>query len=401
MKYLRLIMFMLIVIFPVYVYALEYPKLHYHNAIVYNLSENEVMYSLAESEKASVASLTKILTVITSLDLIDDLNAKIIYTKDMNDLVRWDTSKAGLKIGDEVSYLDLLYASILPSGADATIALAISLSGNIQNFVNKMNENALKIGMYNSHFTNVVGLDDINNYSTASDILTLLKYALNNEIFKQVFTAKEYKLSNGLEIKSTLYTYNKKINKDFSRILGSKTGFTLNAGLCIGAYFTSKGQEFLIVTLGAIKDNNVYNLTDALSLIDFIDTNYSNKLVLSKDSYIKTLDVLGSTVKSYDIKISKDIYAYLPNDYNFNDLNIEYIGKNDISFRDEKSSKLGDINIYYKDKIIYTESVYLETHIKRDLKKIYVCFILIMIFIILCTISILKFKRKQSQSFIC
>ena len=389
MKCLRLIMFMLIVIFPVYVYALEYPKLHYHNAIVYNLSENEVMYSLAESEKASVASLTKILNVITSLDLIDDLNAKIIYTKDMNDLVRWDTSKAGLKIGDEVSYLDLLYASILPSGADATIALAISLSGNIQNFVNKMNENALKIGMYNSHFTNVVGLDDINNYSTAS------------EIFKQVFTAKEYKLSNGLEIKSTLYTYNKKINKDFSRILGSKTGFTLNAGLCIGAYFISKEQEILIVTLGAIKDDNVYNLTDALSLIDFIDTNYSNKLVLSKDSYIKTLDVLDSTVKSYDIKISNDIYAYLPNDYNFNDLNIEYIGKNDISFRDEKSSKLGDINIYYKDKIIYTESVYLETHIKRDLKKIYVCFILIMIFIILCTISILKFKRKQSQSFIC
>lgn len=401
MKYLRLIMFMLIVIFPTYVYALEYPKLHYYNAIVYNLSENEVMYSLEASEKASVASLTKILTVITSLDLINDLNAKIIYTKDMNNLVRWDTSKAGLKIGDEVSYLDLLYASILPSGADAAIALAISLSGNIQNFVNKMNENALKIGMQNSHFTNVVGLDDINHYSTASDILTLLKYALNNEIFKQVFTAKEYKLSNGLEIKSTLYKYNKKINKDFSRILGSKTGFTLNAGLCIGAYFISKEQEILIVTLGAIKDDNVYNLTDTLSLIDFIDTNYSNKLVLSKDSYIKTLDVLDSTVKSYDIKIANDIYAYLPNDYSFNDLNIEYIGKNDISFRDEKSSKLGDINIYYKDKIIYTESVYLETHIKRDLRIFYVCFILIMIFIILCTISILKFKRKQSQSFIC
>ena len=102
MKCLRLIMFMLIVIFPAYVYALEYPKLHYHNAIVYNLSENEVMHSLEESERASIASLTKILTVITSLDLIDDLNAKIIYTKDMNDLVRWDTSKAGLKIGDEV-----------------------------------------------------------------------------------------------------------------------------------------------------------------------------------------------------------------------------------------------------------------------------------------------------------
>lgn len=394
MKYLRLIIFILIVTFPAYVYALEYPKLHYHNAVVYNLSEKETMYSLGESERASVASLTKILTVMTSLDLIDDLNTKIIYTKEMNNLVRWDTSKAGLKIGDEVSYLDLLYASILPSGADAAIALAISLSGNIQDFVSKMNENALKIGMHNSHFTNVVGLDDINHYSTASDILTLLKYAMNNEIFKQVFTAKEYKLSNGLEIKSTLYTYNKKVNKDFSRILGSKTGFTSNAGLCIGAYFISKEQEILIITLGATKDDNVYNLTDTLSLIDFIDTNYSSKLVLPKDSYIKTLDVLDSTVKSYNIKISNDIYAYLPNDYNLNDLNIEYIGKNDISFRNEKSSKLGDINIYYKDKIIYTESVYLETHIKRDLRKFYTCFILLMIFIILCTIGILKFKRK-------
>ena len=401
MSKLKYLLYAILLFFPTYILALTYPNLHYSKSIIYDLTADNTLFELNASEKTSIASLTKILTVITALDYIDDLNTKITYTKEMQKLVNEDTSKAGLKVGDIITYKDLLYASILPSGADATVMLALAISPSLDDFVNLMNKKAISISMTNSHFTNVIGLDDTNHYSTAKDILTLLKYALNNEIFKQVFTAKEYKLSNGLEIKSTLYTYNKKINKDFSRILGSKTGFTLNAGLCIGAYFISKEQEILIVTLGAIKDDNVYNLTDALSLIDFIDTNYSNKLVLSKDSYIKTLDVLGSTVKSYDIKISNDIYAYLPNDYNFNDLNIEYIGKNDISFRDEKSSKLGDINIYYKDKIIYNESVYLETHIKRDLRKFYVCFILIIIFIILYTISILKFNRKQSQSFIC
>ena len=225
MSKLKYLLYAIILFFPTYILALTYPNLHYSKSIIYDLTADNTLFELNASEKTSIASLTKILTVITALDYIDDLNTKITYTKEMQKLVNDDTSKAGLKVGDIITYEDLLYASILPSGADATIMLALAISPSLDDFVNLMNEKAISIGMTNSHFKNVIGLDDINHYSTAKDILTLLKYALNNHIFQKIYTTKEYTLTNNLKVTTTLNHYNNAC-LDLSSIIGSKTGYT-------------------------------------------------------------------------------------------------------------------------------------------------------------------------------
>ena len=239
MKKLQYLFWVLILIYPNIVLALKYPTLHYNNAIVYDMTDERILYELNPNERSYIASLTKILTVITAMEMVSNFNEQVVYTKEMQSLVRWDTSKAGLKAGDVITYNDLFYACILPSGADAAIALAVSIAGSQENFVNKMNEKAMLIGMTNSHFANVVGLDDDNNYSTLEDLLKLLKYAIKNDAYKQIYTTKEYELSNGLKISSTLNLYNRSGTMDVSRILGSKTGFTSKANLCISAYFVS------------------------------------------------------------------------------------------------------------------------------------------------------------------
>ena len=153
---------------------------------LYNMNEDMLIYSKNDTKKTSIASLTKIMTTLVAIENIDDLEKVItIKERDFDGTVGY--SKAGFSVGDKVTYLDLLYGIILPSGADAVNAIVNNTLG-YNSFIKKMNETAKKIGMNDTSFANPIGKDDENNYSTSSDIAKLLKYALKNETFKKVFT---------------------------------------------------------------------------------------------------------------------------------------------------------------------------------------------------------------------
>ena len=167
-------------LFPINIYALNYPKLDSKIIEVYDVTDGKILYEVNSKKSSSIASLTKIATVITAIENIKNVDEKVTITKEILSTVSWDASVAGLKIGDVVTYKDLLYASMLPSGADATQSIAILSSGSVDNFVEKMNKLAEKIELKNTHFVNVTGLDVDGHYSTADDMRKLLVYALKN-----------------------------------------------------------------------------------------------------------------------------------------------------------------------------------------------------------------------------
>lgn len=395
---MKKILYLIILLIPFGVTALNYPELHYEKAIIYDITDDEILFSKKSDEKSSIASLTKIMTTITAIENINDFNKYVTYTEEMSSQVRWDASVAGLKVGNQVTYNDLLYASILPSGADATTALAISTSGNINNFVKKMNDTAVKIGMTNSHFVNVTGLDAEGHYSTAEDILKLLKYSLQNEKFKSIYTTKSYTLSNGLFVRSTIYAYKGNTKK----ILGSKTGFTLDAGRCISAYFTSSDHEMLLITLGASPDYKTIHITDALELINFIDDNYHYQNIIEENQVIKTIPVKNSKIDSYEIVEHKSISKYLPDDYDKHLIRIEYNGLEELSFTNKENSKIGEASYYYNDILLEKKDIYLEQELKLDIIKLllfYKYIVLIAIAIILfILISIIRRKKKLTKN---
>lgn len=368
---MKKIIYLFILLLPNIAFALAAPNLNSSKAILYDLTDQKTLYQLNPTEKSDIASLTKIMTTITAIENIDNLDEKIKITNEMLNFVRWDASVAGLKVGDIVSYRDLLYASMLPSGADATISIAISISNDIASYVAKMNELAKKIGLLNTHFTNVTGLDEENHYSTVNDILTLLKYALNNPIFKEIYTTKEYTLSNGLKVKSTINNYNKYLNLDTSRILGSKTGFTLQAGLCFSAIFTSNNHEFITITLGAKRINGKpYNIIDTLELINYVDKNYQNQILLTKDTLIKSMKVENSKISSYNIKAANDITLFLPNDYDQTKFTIEYQGLEKLSYKNKIGEEIGTVTYIFNNQEIYTEKIFLKQNIEKNIIKI-------------------------------
>ena len=361
---MKKIFLFLILLLPINVFALDYPKLNSKYVMVYDLTDDNVLYEIDSDKETAIASLTKIATTITAIESIENLNDEVEITRNILSTVDPVASTAGLKAGDKLTYLDLLYASMLPSGADATNSLAILTSGSIENFVSKMNGLASRIGLNNTHFVNVTGLDEEGHYSTIKDINNLLTYSLKNETFKKIFTTKEYTLSNGLTVYTTLKKYNKNLNLDLSKIIGSKTGFTYDAGYCLATLSNIDDHEIVIINLNAPYQTGVsYHLIDNVTLINFIDKNYSDEVISTKDSFVKTIPVKFSNIKSYDIKTSSDVSYYLAKDYNKDLVEIKYEGKDKLNFLDKKDSIIGKILYYYDSKIINEEDVYLNQNI--------------------------------------
>lgn len=403
-KILLITLISFISLLPIRTYALEYPNLYSKSVIVYDITDDAVLYEKNSNRKTAMASLTKIMTIITAIENNANPPTTIVYSKDMQRHVASYASVAGFKIGDKLTFDDLLYAAMLPSGADATVALAITTSGSLEKFVIAMNEMAKKLGMQNTNFVNVHGLDENNHYSTAKDIQILLNYALKNEKFKQVYTTKEYTLSTGKKIISTVKKQSDRLGLDTTKIIGSKTGFTENAGLCISALIKHQDHDLIFITIKAPIDSKTipYNIADALDLISFIEKSYGNHKIISKDTPVIKLNVKNSKIDSYEIKTTKEITKFLANDYNKEDIKIDYIGKKELSYKNEKNEKLGTIKYYYQGNMLDEESVYLTTEIKADYikiikanKNIIFTTIAILTLLIIVIITLIKSKRKK------
>lgn len=392
---------LLLIIIPLNVFSLTYPNLNSKVVLIYDRTDDKILYEQNINDKTSIASITKIITVMTAIEDIKDLDEKVTITQDMLNKVSIVASVAGLKVGDIVTYKDLLYATLVPSGADATVALAIKVSGSLDNHVKKMNALAQKIGLTNTNFVNVTGLDSDNQYSTAQDVLKLLNYALSNETFKEIFTTKKYTLSNNLKIESTLYLYNQYLKKDISSIIGSKTGHTKKAGHCITSLSMKDDHEIIIILLNApVNNTKAYHLQDDLKLIDFIKENYGYQVLVKQDSLIKNIPVSLSTTDNYEVKTDEDITKFLPKDYDKNKVKYVYEGEEELSFHDKEGSEIGHINYYYNDELVVTKPVYLNVKIKLDFLKLlkryfYIpLIILILLFLHKNKIKIKKRKRK-------
>ena len=331
--------------------------------ILYNMNDNTVLMSQDENTRTSIASLTKIMTVIVSIENIKNYDKKVTITSKMLNGIDWDVAVAGFKVGEKLTYNDLLYGAILPSGADAVKALAVSVSGSEDNFVKLMNKKVKELGLKNTHFTNVVGLYDENNYSSAYDMAQILIYSLKNPKFKEVFSAKKYKYSNGKTAKSTIEHYNEKSKANISYITGAKTGYIKKAGQCLATTATLSDVNYLLVTLNAFSDVTGTHIKDHVKTYTYYDNNYSYKDIVEDDDIVVKLKTLYAKEEEIGIKAKVNIKKYLKNDFDKSKVRYVYDGDDTISYFTKPDTKIGKVTIKYKDKtldefdLIYKEAL--------------------------------------------
>lgn len=357
---------------------------------LYNMNEDTLLYSKNDTKKTSIASLTKMMTTLVAIEEIDNLDKIVtIKEKDFEGIVGY--SKVGFKVGDKVTYRDLLYGIILPSGADAVNAVVNNTLG-YDKFIKKMNETAKKIGMNDTSYANPIGKDDENNYSTSNDLAKLLKYALKNKTFKTIFTTKNYKTSNGLNLESTVNRYENILNTN--EIKGAKSGFTKDAGRCLASITTLNNVDYLLVVINSSTTSPYNAIKDTITIYDYYNNNYGYKNIINDDTFIKEIPVDFSKEKTYKITGSEDIEKYLKNN---TEVTYKYVGSDKVTFNTKKGSKLGVVKIYDGDVLLATSNVYLENNIEYYPIITYIMIGIAVIFVLL-IIKIIKKKKHHRRS---
>lgn len=232
-------------------------KVNALNAVLIDVENNTILAERDSDKRIYPASLTKIMTLIVATENITDLNDTFIMTHDiLYPLYLENATMAGFLENEEVKLIDLLYGAILPSGADATVALARKISGTESNFVALMNEKANSLGLKNTHFVNTSGLHDANHYSTPVDIAMMLDYALQNELCKKILSTYQYTTAptpqhpEGIKLESTMFSRMYGTEVENVTILGGKTGYTLQSGHCLASYAVKNGKTYIAVTTG-------------------------------------------------------------------------------------------------------------------------------------------------------
>lgn len=240
-------------------------------AVLVDLESGNVLAEQNSAERMYPASLTKIMTALIAIEETEDMEQTITLPSDIfPSLYEENASLAGFQPGETVTWKDLLYGVMLPSGAECCLTFARQIAGSEGAFVDLMNKKAEELGMNDTHFANATGLQDKKHYSTVRDIAVLLRYALENDTFRQVFTARRYSVpptvyhSEGFTFYNTMFQSMDNAGISDDDILGGKTGYTEKAGLCLASLAEINDREYILVTAKA--DGNHY--TEPYHVID-------------------------------------------------------------------------------------------------------------------------------------
>ena len=232
------------------------PEVNANFAILVDADAGLVVAEKNGSAKMYPASMTKVMTLLVACEHIADPDEKVEITQDIVDYVKKEgASNCGFKAGEQVTMLDLLYGLILPSGADAALALVRRIAGSEEQFVALMNQKAQQLGISaTTHFTNCTGLYNDNHYSTAEDMAIIMRAAAQNSVAATILTTRSYttqannKRSSGLSF-SNLFLKRIDSQTTGGQVNFAKTGYVAKAGNCAVSYFTAaSGRHYICVT---------------------------------------------------------------------------------------------------------------------------------------------------------
>ena len=247
-------------------------ELYSENALLIDLESNTVLVQKNADARIYPASMTKVMTVLVAAEHIENWDETFTMTQSIIDpLFLADASMAGFVHGEEVSMTELLYGAVLPSGAEATEALAIVTAGSEEAFVALMNEKAQELGLKDTHFVDASGLHDENHYTTLSDMAIIMQAALDNPHCREVLTSVNHTSPATVQNPEGVAMTNRFLYRIRPQQTGNvdiqaaKTGYTAQAMNCCVSYgIMDNGRAAICITAHAWTGD--YCIADHLAL---------------------------------------------------------------------------------------------------------------------------------------
>jgi D-alanyl-D-alanine carboxypeptidase len=240
------------------------------SAIVVDLTSSKILYRKNEDERRPIASLTKLMTGL----IIAEEETPYTVIEVSKNAAGTEGSTIFLNAEEQITVKDLVYGMMIASGNDAALALAEYNGGSMANFVRKMNDRAKKLKLTNTHYTNPMGFDHENNYSTAEDLALLSLYVLQNDFLTTPANLEEYEIESKSGILHEYVTTNQLLNKELNVkgviVQGLKTGRTPEAGQCLISIASDEDDHKIMTVVLASEDR----FQDTQNLIEWIYSNY-------------------------------------------------------------------------------------------------------------------------------
>jgi len=303
------------------------------SVILYERNTDTLVYAYRPDDRINPSSMVKIVSALVALEYgsLDDV---VTVSRGALDSIPIGSMSAGLKRGEELTLRDLLYCSIVGSANDATAVIAEHIAGSQAAFVDMMNTMAAELGCRDSYFSNVNGLNDDIQYSTARDLAVITKAALENETFALIFSTDQHEIpaTNKSEPR-TIYTTNfmqteKYLSTHYdSRVTGGKTAAatqTKRSLICTAAVGSA---EYLCVVMDAdsvMSEDKLSvevfgNFQETEALLDYAQSSFAVRQILQNGLVYSQHSVSGGE-NDVAIAPSADMFAVLPLEYEAGDL---------------------------------------------------------------------------------
>lgn len=316
------------------VYALDLTT-YSKSAIMIEPTTNTVLYELNKDERLAPASMTKLMTMLIIMESIDD--GKISLGDDV--LISTNASSMGgsqvfLEANSKLKVEQLLKGIAIASGNDAAVAMAEHIAGSTNEFVNMMNNKVTDLGLKNTHFVNVHGLDADNHYSSSYDMSIIAKELLKHEKILEYTSLYEDYLEKPDGTKTWLVNTNKLV-RFYEGVDGLKTGYTSNAKYCLTSTAMKNNIRFITVVMGV--DTSEHRSLDTTSMLNYGFANYKLSRILNKNEIVGKLKVKNGKQEYINYYVNEDVTDLLKNNedkkysYNINTYKVMApIRKNDV-----------------------------------------------------------------------
>ena len=319
------------------------PELNGKNIVLADLNTGRIIYSKDKDAVVAPASLTKIMTVLLAVESVErgehTLDEMVTAGQDCRTGLDEESSSAEIQPGEQLSFRDLLYCSMIQSASDACNVLASLIGGSINAFVDSMNERAAELGCEVTHFEDPNGLSN-NNQTTAYEMFLITQEAISHDYFLVVCNIadvtipatnmhdeREYHNSNSLISPQSVYGGNRYL---YMGAAGVKTGYTRAAGYCLISTAEREGLHFLAVVMGCDGWLNAHiedyrNFEDTIKLYDWGFSDFSYRNVVDTQTPVYKLDVeLAENGAKAVLYPAEKIRLLLPRDTTDDDVKLDY-----------------------------------------------------------------------------
>lgn len=340
-------------------------------AFIYELTTETVIYSYNPDARLYPGSLAKMVTALIAIEE-GNLEEVVTFSTQWNKSLPAQSIVAKLKEGEEITLEALVYWMMLYSANDAALNIAGHIAGGQEAFVEKMNQRVAQMGCTDTVFTNVHGLDDPNQYTTARDMVKILLEATKNPTFCKVFGSVGYDVppTNRTDKERTIETDNhlmyQLILPQFNRkeVTGGKTSSTGGSGSSLVCTAEAHGMKLICLVMGTQRESldgkvTYYgNFEEMFDLLDFAFDGFRIARVLYPDQALAQFPVQGGEcdVVGYpDVSIN----SVLPIDCTLDNLILRYnVEGGGLHAPISKNQKIGTVQVWYRTSCVTESQVY-------------------------------------------